>query len=159
MAPLNNLLVKKLLFLFRSDTRWTTGTLEDVTGVPLYQETSVDLYDLDKSGLTLLSALCTSLVWSELTGSPVPFVQSIALTYLRKPFPGASFRCWKVPHSAFILQKYQIVIHNSLGHQLLRFPFISFYLTPGCDHLCVCLILNLFRRNIFKRGLELRLSS
>lgn len=54
MAPLSNLLVKKLLFLFRSDTRWTTGTLEDVTGVPLYQETSVDLYDLDKSGLNLL---------------------------------------------------------------------------------------------------------
>lgn len=55
MALLNILLVKKLLFLSgRSDISWTTGTLEDVTGVTLYQATSVDLYDLDKSGLNLL---------------------------------------------------------------------------------------------------------
>lgn len=54
MALLNILLVKKLLFLSGRSISWTTGTLEDVTGVTLYQATSVDLYDLDKSGLNPL---------------------------------------------------------------------------------------------------------
>lgn len=54
MALLNILLVKKLLFLSGGSISWTTGTLEDVTGITLYQATSMDLYDLDKSGLNLL---------------------------------------------------------------------------------------------------------
>lgn len=54
MALLNILLVKKLLFLSGRSISWTTGTLEDVTSITLYQATSVDLYDLDKSGLNLL---------------------------------------------------------------------------------------------------------
>ena len=54
MALLNILLIKKLLFLSGRSISWTTGTLEDVTGVTLYQATSLDLYDLDKSGLNLL---------------------------------------------------------------------------------------------------------